>query len=302
MRQRAVRARIRRLLDKNATAPKLSGGIVAHLIDVASDPSLQAQIVFLAERDVKTFRVYTNRPKHVGSIFRDDQSLRGLSHAVIDVSDGPQQQRLWKLVDSYNAGLPDDTWSLVLRAGELLAYPHFATRTLPDLCKFLFDEKRRSLFCLTLDLYPVTPSGAPLRSGDPGWAFDRFGYSHVHDKRLQLDRWRGGFPARFPDFQRSFGRKDLSRVPLIRIGRGSVHTRNLNHALPRQLNVINARVHLSPTGCILSSHAYRAFEAGGPWQTSREPMAKLVSAPHIEVDWRHHALAENGFMNLGQWL
>jgi hypothetical protein len=300
--KRALRSYCLRNFDAHANKPKLAGNIVAHIVDLENDESLGAQLRFLREREVKTFRLYTNRPKDIAGLFASDDVLKKSAHAVIDVSSEKAKRQIWKLVDNYNMGLPVDRWSLLLRAGEFLLYPYVETRTLPDLCQFLFDEGRRSLFCISLDLYPIGANGGGLTSGSSNWAFDRFGYSFKFDEISQVDRWHGGFLYRFPNHLRAFGRPDLSRTPLTRTGRRVCHTRDLNLALPRRLNLANSTFHLSPTGCIVSNHAYRFFMWRGSKDEPGDVIAKLTSAPRLEMDWRHQSLVTNGLMNEGQWL
>lgn len=280
-------------------APPMRGRIVCHILDFDRDPALAHQIRFLAERDVRTFRVYTDRPDHVNALLAE--GLLPPSHGLAVVT-GVPRDKVWRQIDLYNWSQSHDKWSLVLNAGEYLLYPYFETRTLTDLCQFLADEHRRTLYCVTLDAYRVDGGEQPLVAGEDGWRFDRCGYDFTYAVRWDTDRWYGGFLQRFPDSLATFGRQHISRVPLLKIGKKSMYAASLIFAYPPKVNNVSSPMHLSPTGCIVSASAYRHWN-WVQWRSNRPyETAKLASAPAADLTWRHEDLAVGGFLNMGQWL
>ncbi|MGQ0484141.1 MAG: hypothetical protein ACT4SY_02135 [Hyphomicrobiales bacterium] len=300
---RGMRSFYLRKLDRHSNEPKFQGQIICHILDLRSGISLLPQLDYLIERDVKTFRIYSTRKEQMERILHSYDRFRGLSTLVIGVPDGMRESALWRLVDNFNFALPRDKWSLILRAGEFLLYPHFETRTISDLCQFLFDEHRRSLFAILLDLYrrDDDDSEPGLVFGSGGWRFDRYGYDFAFNELIQADLWHGGFLYRFPIDYRRFGREHISRVPLVRAGFRTLATKDLVFALPRRLNWANGSAHLSPTACIVSDRAYRFWQSHGLASADGSRRDKLVSAPSLPMRWRHRDLITNGFMNAGQW-
>ena len=303
MLKRGVRTFLLRHFDSRARLPRMSGRIVCHVVDFHRDGTLAAQLDYLADREVKTFRIYTDRPVEVKDLLSSHQRFHKLHALVVPVTEERRTGRIWQLMDNYNLALSGDRWSLALRAGELLLYPHFATRTLPDLCQFLYDEGRRSLFAISLDLYPAQPSSASsFGFGNDGWLFDRYGYTFEFKSALQFDQWQGGFLQRYPKILKAFGRPHLSRTPLVRTGYRGLHTRDLRLGLPRILNIPNSVEHLSPTGCVASDHAYGFFQSRLTDSNRDQEIEKLLSAASVRMQWRHDDLIGSGFMNAGQWL
>jgi hypothetical protein len=300
---RGLRCFYLRHFDSDTRRPGMAGRIVCHILDFDGSRSLAAQLSYLAARGVRTFRIYSNRPADVEAILASHQAASGLSACVIPATEPKQRRQVWKKIDNFNFGLPVDRWSLLLKAGELLLYPHFERRSLTDLCQFLFDEGRRSFFAIVLDAYPARAGDdPPFAPGAEGWAIDHFGYAFEFNELMQVDRWHGGFLYRYPDLLGRYGRPHIARTPMIRAGYRTYHTRDLTLALPRRLNLANSPHHLSPTGCIISDNAYEFWLARIDRNRRDEELRKLTSAPQLAFGWRHDELAEKGFMNLGQWL
>lgn len=309
LRSRKWRSLSLRRFDKHSSLPRLKGGVVAHIMDFSNDESLEAQLLFLRLRDVKTFRIYTTRPSEVEAIRTSTAELSSSSCHIIPISPRETNTSVYKLVDNYNFALRPDVWSIVLKAGEFLLYPFVASRTIADLCKFLFDETRFTFFALRLDAYPLTHEANTLSRQPSDWGVDRFGYHFAFDRQLQMDLWAGGFLQRFtfpPTTPWRDNFTNLSRIPMMRAGRRRCHGRDFVSVLPPHLNQACSAWHLSPTGCIVSAHAYQSFKAihdgHATAPNSEEVWAKLRSAPHLRLNWKHEQLVDAGLMNLGQWL
>lgn len=300
---RGMRSFYLRKLDRHSNEPKVQGKVLCHILDLRNSNSILSQFDYLAERDVKTFRIYSSRKEHIETILHSYDRFRGLSTKVIRVLNGTPENALWRLVDNFNFALPRDKWSLILRSGELLLYPHFETRTISDLCQFLFDEHRRSFFAILLDLYRRDDDDgeAGVAYGSGNWNFDRYGYDFAFNEFVQADLWHGGFLYRFPDVYREFGREHISRVPLVRAGFRTIATKDLILALPRRLNWASCSTHLSPTGCVVSDRAFQFWKSQSTAGAAESRRDKLVSAPSLPMRWRHRDLTTNGFMNAGQW-
>lgn len=300
---RRLRFHSLKAFSTHARQPTAKGSVICHIIDVGAPEGLVTQLRYLVERDVVTFRIYTDRKSYVEEVLDQEGVTTRYNACILQFRNGEQAaSNAWKLIDSYNWSQSHDKWSLILNTGEYFLYPHFNTRTISDLCQFLADEHRRSIFSILLDAYRTELDATPLEYMASGWRIDRYGYEFRYSSAHDTDLWQGGFTCRFLDAFKSLGRKHITRVPLQKIGRKSMPTRDLLLALPPKANAASAPDHLSPTGCILSSRCFEHWRANSIAMGGRPDFAKLTSAPALPIKWSPTELIENGFMNEGQWL
>jgi len=274
-------AHVSRFTGPYAGVDVARGKIVCHIIDADGEQDFSDQLAFLAERDVQTFVIHSRR----GAVVRDlARSVAPPAATVHVVAPSGEPFSLWRSIDAINARATRDQWCLILKAGDILAYPFFETRTIPDLCQFLFNEHRDTFFALQLEAYHPSLDAKPLRDGAPGWRIDSHGYDFTFDDGLNADLWRGGLSSR------TEGHDDhISRIPLYRLT-GKIFPRaDIKLVIPSRFNLACAAQHLSPTGCVLSDRAFRRWAKGmraAPSDDVARRREKLLSAPHIEVKWR----------------
>lgn len=290
-------------LSRHADQSAVKGRIICHIRDFNAFDGLAEQLQYLADRDVMTFRIYTDRKTYVEEILQSSGVGPRCSTFVQEIKQHDREQNnVWKFVDSYNWSHSHDKWTLLLNTGEYLLYPHFDSRTIPDLCQFLSDEHRRALFSIVLDAYPFDSSTAPMAYGVAGWHIDRYGYEFRYTGAHDTDIWHGGFTYRFRDKFINLGRKHITRIALQKIGRKSMPSRDLVFALPPKVSTASSANHLSPTGCILSAGFFEHWKARSIEMGQEPDFEKLITAPSMPIQWRSSDLIECGFMNEGQWL
>lgn len=300
---RRLRFHSLRPFSRHTAQPLLKGRIICHIKDFSALDGLVEQLQYLVERDVTTFRIYTDRKSYVDDALERSGVKSRFSASVIDFRENNiAESSTWKLIDSYNWTHSHDKWTLILNTGEYFLYPHFRTRTIPDLCQFLSDEHRRSLFSITLDAYAPHPDTPAFVYGAAGWQIDRYGYEFNYSGAHDTDLWHGGFTYRFQETFASVGRKHITRIALQKIGRRSMPSRDLYFALPPKASVASSPHHLSPTGCIVSSACFTYWKARSISLNRALDFEKLTSAPALTITWHPTNLIENGFMNEGQWL
>ena len=300
---RRIRFHSLRPFSKHGVEPPVKGRIICHIRDFGASGGLLEQLRYLIDRDVATFRIYTDRRPYVEAILEGGGLKPGCSTSIIDLSSSRlAENSVWKHVDAYNWAHSHEKWSLILNTGEYLLYPHFDTRTIPDLCQFLSDEHRRSLFSIILDAYAIRPDTSPLAYGIAGWHIDRYGYDFRYTGAHDTDIWYGGFTYRFRDKFTYLARKHITRIALQKIGRKSMPSRDLVFALPPKVSTASSANHLSPTGCILSSRCFEHWKVRSIIMGQDPDFEKLATAPAIPITWRPSELVECGFMNEGQWL
>ncbi len=134
-------------------------------------------------------------------------------------------------------------WCLVLDADELLVYPHWETRPLPALTRWLDDHGHASFGAMMLDLYPEGRlSEREYRAGeDPlsilSW-FDSGNYSVQVQPRMRNLWIQGGPRARtfFADDPRRA--PTLNKTPLVRWHWRYAWVNSTHSLLPPRLNAI----------------------------------------------------------------
>lgn len=132
-------------------------------------------------------------------------------------------------------------WCLTLDADELLIYPGWPDRSLPDLTGWLAAHGQDVFAAMMLDLYPKGPlSQASHQPGqDPVQAlpwFDAQGYSRDHQTRWGNISIRGGVRRRVFFADRPDHAPHLHKTPLIRWHWRHAYLSSTHIALPRRLN------------------------------------------------------------------
>ena len=148
-------------------------------------------------------------------------------------------------------------WCLTVDADELLVYPDYEARPLPELTAWLDRAGRRSFGAVMLDLYPRGRLGeTPYRAGqDPTeilhW-FDAGNYHYKYQPDLANLLVRGGVRGRVFFHERPDRAPTLSKVPLVRWNRRYAYVSSTHSVLPRRLNAVRgAAAGNAPTGILL---------------------------------------------------
>ena len=134
-------------------------------------------------------------------------------------------------------------WCLTVDADELLVYPHWETRPLPALTRWLEGTGQQAMAAMMLELYPQGPlSAQDYRAGeDPlsvlQW-FDSGNYSLQVQEKLRNLWIQGGPRARvfFPDDPRRA--PTLNKLPLVRWNRRYAYLNSTHSLLPARLNAV----------------------------------------------------------------
>lgn len=175
---------------------------------------------------------------------------------------------LWSTQDSYKAsrfGLDwvgwlllrhgAGHWCLTLDADELLVFPHWQERGLPELTRWLQSRGAEALAVTMIELYPKGPLSKARHS--PGQSpletlpwFDASGYNYTPLQRFGLVSIRGGVRRRVFFADAHAHAPHLHKTPLIRWNRRYAYVSSTHIALPRRLNGGFARADL-PTGVLL---------------------------------------------------
>ncbi len=132
-------------------------------------------------------------------------------------------------------------WCLTVDADEILVYPHWDTRPLTALTRWLENEGVQSFGALMLDMYPQGPlDAAPYVPGtDPTACLPWFDAGNYMIQRHPVydNLWiQGGVRARlfFADNPRRA--PTLNKVPLVRWNRRFAYVSSTHQILPRRLN------------------------------------------------------------------
>lgn len=173
-------------------------------------------------------------------------------------------------------------WCLTVDADEILVYPDWETRPLPDLTGWLDANGVPAMAALMLELYPRGPvSAAAWEPGsDPTTAlrwFDPEGYDWTFQSRYRNISVRGGprrrlFFADAPDLA-----PHLHKTPLVRWRRSYAYLSSTHILLPRRLNRgFDARLN-RPTGVLLHTKFLPQVVA-----KSKEEMARREHFTHAD--------------------
>lgn len=198
--------------------------------------------------------------------FLDHHRRLGVSHfLVVDNASTDDSARLlldqpdvslWRTAGSYRAsrfGLDwtnwllmrhgHGHWCLTVDADELLVYPHWETRPLPALTRWLEGTGQQAMAAMMLELYPEGPlSAQDYRAGnDPlsvlQW-FDSGNYSLQVQSKLRNLWIQGGPRARafFSDDPRRA--PTLNKLPLVRWHWRYAYLNSTHSLLPARLNAV----------------------------------------------------------------
>jgi len=150
-------------------------------------------------------------------------------------------------------------WCLTVDADELLIYPEWEARQLPELTGWLQSRGVRSFGAMMLDMYPKGPlSAQPYTAGqDPtdalGW-FDAGNYRRQRNPKFQSEWIQGGVRDRVFFADRPERAPTLNKVPLVYWDRSYAYVTSTHHMLPRELNhVFDTQVDDLPSGVLLHS-------------------------------------------------
>lgn len=132
-------------------------------------------------------------------------------------------------------------WCLTLDADEILIYPHWQTRPLPALTRWLEDQGQPSFGALTVDMYPQGPVSAAVCA--PGenpfdhlqW-FDGGNYGVQVQPRMRNLWIQGGVRARAFFAQTPRQSPTLNKTPLVRWNRRFAYVNSTHALLPPRLN------------------------------------------------------------------
>jgi hypothetical protein len=134
-------------------------------------------------------------------------------------------------------------WCLTLDADELLVYPHWETRPLPALVRWLEDQGAQSFGALMLDMYPEGAlSAQEYRPGDDPlqilrW-FDSGNYGVQVQPRLR-NLWIQGGPRARVFFAADPRRAPtLNKIPLVKWHWRYAYYNSTHAALPARLNAV----------------------------------------------------------------
>ncbi|MBF9029356.1 glycosyltransferase family 2 protein [Rhodobacterales bacterium HKCCE3408] len=132
-------------------------------------------------------------------------------------------------------------WCLTLDADELLVYPHWEDRPLPDLIRTLESEGRESFGTLTVDLYPKgrLSEGTVAPGDDPtahlAW-FDPGPYRQRPQPDLRVDLFQGGVRDRLFFGSAPDRAPTMNKVPLVKWHWRYAYRNSTHSILPPRLN------------------------------------------------------------------
>ena len=147
-------------------------------------------------------------------------------------------------------------WCVVCDPDEFLVFPYSDQRNLYELTGFLDGERRRSLFCLLLDMYSDMPVEETHYAADKLPVevcpyFDSRGYVQTVNLRV-LNIWvRGGVRRRVIFKDSPSKAPALNKTPLVKWKWNYSYISSMHALVPRYLNVPHKPDYLSPTGCLL---------------------------------------------------
>lgn len=130
-------------------------------------------------------------------------------------------------------------WCLTLDADEIFIYPHWNTRPLDALTKWLDQTGERSFGAMMLDLYPSGKVGTMPDAYSPfktlKW-FDRGNYTQIRQHKLQNLWIQGGVRARCFFDQEPERAPTMGKIPLVKWDRSYTYVSSTHSPLPRNLN------------------------------------------------------------------
>ena len=304
------------------------------------------QTSLINDNDILLFVTVRNELQRLPFFFKHHRAL-GICHFIVvdnDSSDGTLEYlkaqpdiSIWHTAHSYKLsrfGIDWITWLMIkyghghwcltLDADEILIYPHWTTRPLPALTKWLEQNRQISFGAMMLDMYPKGRIGQckNIESNSPfdslKW-FDHGNYT-IQKKPILKNLWTQGGPrARcfFPkDPQKS---PTLNKIPLIRWNRRFAYVSSTHSALPRKLNkTYDEDGGTAISGILLHSKFLPQIVTKSKEERQRKEhfqnselyedyYQKLISEPDLWcaestrfLGWRH--LETLGLMSKGGWV
>ena len=304
------------------------------------------QTSLINDNDILLFVTVRNELQRLPFFLKHHRAL-GICHFIVvdnDSSDGTLEYlkaqpdiSIWHTAHSYKLsrfGIDWITWLMIkyghghwcltLDADEILIYPHWTTRPLPALTKWLEQNGQISFGAMMLDMYPKGRIGQckNIESNSPfdslNW-FDHGNYT-IQKKPILKNLWiQGGPRARcfFPkDPQKS---PTLNKIPLIRWNRRFAYVSSTHSALPRKLNkTYDEDGGTAISGILLHSKFLPQIVTKSKEERQRKEhfqnselyedyYQKLISEPDLWcaestrfLGWRH--LETLGLMSKGGWV
>jgi len=214
-------------------------------------------------------------------------------------------------------------WCVVCDPDEFLVFPYSDQRNLYELTGFLDGERRRSFFCLLLDMYsdmPVeeTHYAANKQPVEVCPYFDSRGYLQTLNPRV-LNIWvTGGVRRRVIFKDNPSNAPALNKTPLVKWKWNYSYISSMHALVPRYLNIPHPSEYLSPTGCLfhfkffsvlqekaaeehvrnehfMDSLEYRQYNK----HTNTKTLPLIYEGSVKYEDWRQ--LVRLGLMNVGTW-
>lgn len=193
-----------------------------------------------------------------------------------------------------------DQWIHVCFNAEFLIFPFCETRTIADASDFATDEKRKSVFGCTLDLYSDVPLTPQAKFPADNAFYDKVGYYFVAGSTVEPSAARGqifgGLRWRLSEFVPE-NRRDLGRICLFR-ARPELQVDELLLFNDPQYESISSPWHHNMTMAVASFRAAKALAIN---PSSRSAANSLMWQMSEKFAWSSRQLLGAGFIEPGQW-
>lgn len=182
---------------------------------------------------------------------------------------------------------------------EFLYFPYCETRTIDDLARFMEEERRKHVFCYTIDLYN---SASDLLNFEPEDAFfDGSGYYAMNrfEKGQVLDRQIdvfGGLKWRYSEHV-PWDRQRIDRIAFFKAEKGLSFGADFRLNEP-ELNTHSCPWHHNVTGALAS---YRTAKSLRRNPGSAAAIGGFKWERSTPFDWSSKQLLDLGLIEAGQW-
>lgn len=222
---------------------------------------------------------------------------RSLADMVLDARPGID---LWEAVNGLMPALAG-RWVYAGYNAEFLYFPFCETRTISDATQFVSEERRRSVFCTTVDIYLDDRDLPETGASDRDVYFDRSGYyaldrySGAERLERQLDVY-GGLKWRFSEHI-PWERQRIDRMCLFRAEDGLKMDAGylLNDA---EMNTINCEWHRNLTCSVVSLRVAKSLRRN---PGSAFAVGDFIWGQSERFDGTSTQLMHHGLMEPGQW-